>query len=389
MLRKIIKSTIIVIMIMLLTLTGNIMVALATSQSDLNDVESKINETQNKIDQVEEKLSDAMTQIRSLNAEIAEYENDISDLNTQIDEVNAKIESAEQEIKKAEEDQAHQQALLEQRLVAIYKSGNTTYLDALLSSKNILDFVNKYYYVSKMAECDQNLLNQIETNKIAIEESKQLLETSKEQIEALKKSKEDTANALKDSQSMKEAYVAQLSDEEKSLNEQLDQFEEDKKKIEEELKKLALENNGGTAVIPGNPSEAGYIFPVAGLNIYNIHRRYYPSYPGHTGVDVNINVTGKKIVAVKDGTVVTSTALRNSNGTYRSYGEYVVIDHHDGTMTLYAHMYPDSRTVSVGDTVVQGQVIGTVGTTGNSTGNHLHFEVRINGRCVNPLPYLQ
>ena len=240
-----------------------------------------------------------------------------------------------------------------------------------------------------MAECDQNLLNQIETNKIAIEESKQLLETSKEQIESLKKSKEDTANALKDSQSMKEAYVAQLSDEEKSLNEQLDQFEEDKKKIEEELRKLALENNGGTAVIPGNPSEAGYIFPVAGLNIYNINRRYYPSYPGHTGVDVNINVTGKKVVAVKDGTVVTSTALRNSNGTYRSYGEYIVIDHHDGTMTLYAHMYPNSRTVSEGDTVVQGQVIGTVGTTGNSTGNHLHFEVRINGRCVNPLPYLQ
>ena len=389
MLRKIIKSTIIVIMIMLLTLTGNIMVALATSQSDLNDVESKINETQNKIDQVEEKLSDAMTQIRSLNAEIAEYENDISDLNTQIDEVNAKIESAEQEIKKAEEDQAHQQALLEQRLVAIYKSGNTTYLDALLSSKNILDFVNKYYYVSKMAECDQNLLNQIETNKIKIEESKKLLETSKEQIESLKKSKEDTANSLKDSQAMKQKYVEQLSDEEKSLNDQLDQFEEDKKRIEEELRQMAIANNGGTEVIPGNPSEAGYIFPVAGLNIYNINRRYYPSYPGHTGVDININVTGKSIVAVKDGTVVTSTALRNSNGTYRSYGEYVVIDHHDGTMTLYAHMYPNSRTVSEGDTVVQGQVIGTVGTTGNSTGNHLHFEVRINGRCVNPLPYLQ
>ena len=94
-------------------------------------------------------------------------------------------------------------------------------------------------------------------------------------------------------------------------------------------------------------------------------------------------------VVVKDGTVVTSTALRNSNGTYRSYGEYIVIDHHDGTMTLYAHMYPNSRRVFEGESVVQGQVIGTVGTTGNSTGNHLHFEVRINGRCVNPLPYLQ
>ena len=99
--------------------------------------------------------------------------------------------------------------------------------------------------------------------------------------------------------------------------------------------------------------------------------------------------TGKNVVAVKDGTVVISSAQRNANGTYRSYGEYIVIDHHDGTMTLYGHMRPNSRTVSAGQNVVQGQVIGIVGTTGNSTGDHLHFEVRINGRCVNPLPYLQ
>ena len=92
---------------------------------------------------------------------------------------------------------------------------------------------------------------------------------------------------------------------------------------------------------------------------------------------------------IKAGKVVTSKALVRANGTYKSYGEYIVIDHQDGTMTLYAHMSPNSRTVSKGEKVVQGQVLGIVGTTGRSTGLHLHFEVRINGRCVNPLPYLQ
>ena len=167
-----------------------------------------------------------------------------------------------------------------------------------------------------------------------------------------------------------------------------------KGEIQAELARIAAEEeknrqqNGGATIITGNPSSSGYIFPVAGLSKANIRNKSYPSYAGHTGVDVNINVTGKSVVAVKDGTVVTSTALKNSNGSYRSYGEYVVINHHDGTMTLYAHMLAGSRRVSAGQTVKQGQVIGTVGSTGNSSGTHLHFEVRVNGRPVNPLPYL-
>lgn len=389
MLKKIIKSIIIIAIILVLALSGNIMRVLAVTESDLNDIQDKIDSTKSDIDDVEEELSTAMQQIRSLNAEIADYENEIADLDTKIEDVTNQISETEAQLQQAEEDYNEQEILLQQRLLALYESGNTTYLDVLLSSKSITDFISKYYIVSEIAESDRNLLEQMEKNKNSINETKQMLETSKEQIESLRKSKEDTANSLKSSQSVKQSYINQLNDEEKALQEELEQFERDKKAIQDELERIALENNGGTAVIPGEPSEAGYIFPVAGLNIYNINRRYYPSYPGHTGVDVNINVTGKSIVAVKDGTVVTSTALRNSNGTYRSYGEYIVIDHHDGTMTLYAHMYPNSRRVFEGENVVQGQVIGTVGTTGNSTGNHLHFEVRINGRCVNPLPYLQ
>ena len=80
--------------------------------------------------------------------------------------------------------------------------------------------------------------------------------------------------------------------------------------------------------------------------------------------------------------------MRKANGDYKSYGEYIVINHHDGTMTLYGHLLSGSRTVSPGDSVSQGQVIGTVGSTGHSTGPHLHFEVRVGGSPVNPISYL-
>ena len=389
MLRKSIKCFIVVVLILCTIITGNVMVALAVTQSDLDDAQQKIDSTKNEIEQVERELSATMTQIQSLNAEIATYENEISDLNSKIDEVSSQITAAEEQLKAAEEQFEHQKELLQIRLVALYESGQTSFLDVLLSADSMTDFISKYYIVSEIAENDKNLLEQIEINKNSIEETKKMLEASKEQIETLKANKQATANSLQNSKDVKQGYVNQLNEEEQALQEDLEEFERDKREIQAELERIARENNGGSTVIAGEPSAAGYIFPVAGLNIYNINRRYYPSYPGHTGVDVNINVRGKSIVAVKSGTVVISTALKRADGTYRSYGEYVVIDHHDGTMTLYAHMLPNSRQVSKGQSVSQGQVLGTVGTTGNSTGLHLHFEVRVNGRCVNPLPYLQ
>lgn len=134
-------------------------------------------------------------------------------------------------------------------------------------------------------------------------------------------------------------------------------------------------------------SSSGFIFPVAGLSTANISNKRYPSYAGHTGVDINVNVKGRSVVAAKGGKVIVSEA-KVRGGRYYSYGEYVVIQHSDGKQTLYAHMRQGSRRVSVGQVVQQGQVIGVVGQTGNASGPHLHFEVRINGRPVNPLNYL-
>ena len=192
--------------------------------------------------------------------------------------------------------------------------------------------------------------------------------------------KTDSLNAVVNQKNM---LVETLSTEEKDLQEQLEQFEKDKKDIAAELARIAASSTITQSV---TPSTAGYISPIIGKTKRNITTGYR-GYKGHTGVDFAI-AKGTPIVAVKSGTVAISRPLKNSNGTYRSYGEYIVINHHDGTMTLYAHGLPGSRKVQEGQSVSQGQQIMSVGTTGNSTGYHLHFEVRVNGKCVDPTPYL-
>lgn len=357
----------------------------ATSQelkSQQADIDKQIEALNSEIAGKKSEMSTALNQINKLNSEISTYENEISDLQSQIDTLNTQISEKEANIAEQQIKFDSQKEALEKRLVAMYESGTTSYLDVLLSSEGLADFVSKYYLISQLAEYDQELLNNIETTKNQIETEKQSLETAKNEIETSKAAVETKKTSLATSRNEKKSLVSNLSEQEAELQEQLEEFEADKKAIQAELAALAAKSNV-TAVAP---SAAGYVSPIPGKTKSNITTGYY-GYVGHTGVDFACSA-GTTIVAVKSGTVVTSTAMKRANGTYKSYGEYVVIDHHDGTMTLYAHMLPGSRTVSKGQSVSQGQQIGQVGTTGNSTGNHLHFEVRINGRHVNPTPYL-
>ena len=299
-----------------------------------------------------------------------------------IDSLTSQITTKDANIKEQEEKYATQKDLLDKRLVALYESGSTSYLDMLLSSDGLADFISKYYTIEILAESDQELLTKIDNTKKQIENEKASLEAAKAEIQTSQAAIVEKKNTLAASKKQKSAIASTLSEEEKILEQQLEEFEEDKRRIQKELAALASKNN----ITPVAPSAAGYISPLAGKTKSSITTGY-GAYKGHTGVDFAC-ASGTPIYAVKSGTVVTSTALRNSSGNYKSYGEYIVIDHHDGTMTLYAHMYPGSRLVSKDQNVSQGQQIGSVGTTGNSSGNHLHFEVRINGRCVNPTAYL-
>ena len=352
-------------------------------QNQAEDIDKKIEETNTELAGVKSQMSTALTQITRLNSQISDYENEITDLETNLGVLNTQIAEKEANLAEQEAKFAEQEELLEKRLVALYESGSTTYLDMLLSADGLSNFISKYYLIGTLAEADDELLTQIENTKNQIAEEKAALEASKQEVESTKETVQTKKNALSVSVNEKNNLVNELSDEERTLQQKLEDFEEDKKRIQSQLAAIASSSGVTTAIAP---SAAGYTSPLSGKTKANITTTYY-GYSGHTGVDWAC-ASGTPILAVKSGTVVISEPLKYSNGKYRSYGEYIVINHHDGTMTLYAHGYPGSRLVSKGDTVSQGQQIMSVGTTGNSTGNHLHFEVRINGRPVNPTSYL-
>ena len=389
---KIVAIVVIAVMIVQVT-TDAIAASKTTLQNQQSTLNSKIKETQQALQEIKTEKSNTLTEVQNLTTQISEYESQIDKIDGQIDELKGKINEAQAGLDQAIEEYDEQEKLLNDRLILMYENGDTSYLDFMLSSQGLTDFISNYYLVSEITQYDTELLEQIQAKKQAIEEQKTKLENSKKELDTVKLSKEQKQTEIKNAKESKNAYVAKLSSEEKNTQKELEQFEADKRAVTSELTKIAAQEaaaaaaKGGTYSI-GSPSSSGYIFPVAGCSKSNIANKSYPSYRGHTGIDVNIGVTGKTVVAVKAGTVVISTALTNSSGGYRSYGEYVVINHHDGTMTLYAHMLSGSRKVSTGQSVSQGQAIGTVGSTGNSTGTHLHFEVRINGSPVNPLPYL-
>lgn len=381
------KRIVCISILILVTLLWSMGISFAATSSQLQqqqrDIDKEIEKTNSEIAGVKGQMTDTLNQINKLNSEISTYENEIDDLETKISSLNNDIEVKTNNIQEQEEKYATQKELLDKRLVALYETGSTSYLDMLLSADGLAEFISKYYTIEQLAEADEELLAKIEATRKQIEDERNSLANAKTEVENSKTAVVGKKNSLSSSVNQKQSLVNNLSAEEAALQEQLEEFEEDKRRIQKELAALAAKSSVKDVVAP---SAAGYISPLEGKTKSNITTGYY-GYAGHTGVDFAIG-GGTPVRAVKAGKVVTSTALKRANGSYRSYGEYVVIDHNDGTMTLYAHMQSGSRTVVAGQTVSQGQTIGKVGSTGNSTGNHLHFEVRIGGKPVNPGPYL-
>lgn len=394
-----------------------------------SQVQNKINETSSEISDVRSDLTDALKEVSKLTEQISEYESEIIEAQIKLDDLDLEIEKKQKNIEEQEKIYAERKIALDKRLVAVYESGNTTYLDVLLSSSSLTDFISKYYLVEKIAESDRELLTKIQNIKIQIDSEKNELENTKKEVESTKSSIEQKKLLAQGLVSEKQNLVNNLSNEEKELQAELDEFEKENKEIEQRLAQIATENKRKEAQneekkiaqlktsptvtisnvesndIGSNPisevsesdptsyntSSFGFICPLAGRGKNDITTGFY-GYYNHKGVDFARNskgaVDGLPVLAAKSGVVDTSKAFKNSSGQYASYGEYIIIDHQDGTATVYAHMQPGSRKVQKGDKVSQGQQIGNVGQTGNATGPHLHFEVRIAGKRVDPTNYL-
>ena len=411
---KEILSKVIGILIIMVLVSQNIVV-FASNRKDLqneqSEIDNKIEKLKEEQEEIEKNKSVAMKAVEELIEKISSVQSEIDELQRKVDNLQKQIEIKEKDIQQKQEEYTKQEALLDARLIAMYESGETSYLDILLTSSSMTDFLAKYYAAAELIEYDKELIRSIKEQKAKIETEKAEIETSKKEVDKALAKQESKASELKNLKKDKEKQVSKLTEEEKETQAELEKFEKDKREIESQLRKLAEEEakKANYNNVSATPSACGYISPIPGTSSRNITCGFY-GYSGHNGVDYGGHY-GEPVVAVKAGTVVTSMARSgsiknydaNGNylGSYSSYGEYIIINHHDGTMTLYAHGKAGSRLVKPGDKVKQGQKIMTVGNTGNVysggrrpsksrplIGAHLHFEVWVNGKRTNPTPYL-
>lgn len=390
-------------------------VAMAASTSDLksqmNDNKDKIDDAKDELSDVQEQKSNTQEEINNLDSQIADYESQINELDTKITDLNTQIEESQKKLDEAQAEYDENKELAEERLVTMQESGDTSYLDFILSSDSVTDLISSYYLATELAQADTELLDGLEEERQAVEEAKTELENNKAELDNSKTTKESATAQLQVLKEEKNTEVAKLSEDEKTIQAQIDELTEANKTIDQQIKeaeaRIAAANknnggsggsssNGGSGAPAGAPSgsadfskvsSCGFIYPVpAGYQTITTGMNY-SSGAYHGAVDFGSGgVNGQPIFAVADGTVIISTRLSGS------YGNYIIIKHDNGLYTLYAHGQDGSRTVSSGDRVSQGQQIMRVGSTGNSTGPHLHFEVRTSpgnySNRVNPRNYL-
>lgn len=389
------KKFLLSIIVVIIMLSGNLVIFAETSSDYHNKYVQKKQEeskTQEQINQVEQQIDTVLQEVVELNNSILDYQTQIDKLNEQLDVLESSISEKEKELSEKKE-------ILEERLVTMYMKKEKTFLDVVLSG-NLMNFISNQKLIEQAANYDNKLI-------LEVEELKTSLENEKNEIENIKKEKKQKAKELETVKAEKEAKAANLSEEQKQLEERLasqkaaaEEFAKKERAAiakEEAARKAAQSNSnksGSTNASPSisNPYSGGKLnwpCPSSSRITCNYGYRYIFGYREfHTGLDIGASI-GTNIVAAESGTVIyTQTGYsQNLNATgMASYGNLIIISHGNGLTTRYAHC--NNVYVSVGQSVSRGEVIGAVGTTGCSTGPHVHFEVRENGSHRNPLNYL-
>ena len=359
----------------------------AVTQSEIDALKAEQAASQARQDELEEQLADveadqaeAQQRRQLLQAQLDAINNEIENIDKQIAYYDQEIAQKEAEQAEAEANEQAQYELFCQRVRAMEEEGTVSYWSILFNSESFSELLDRLADIDAVMAYDNQVMDEL----IAIREEIIALRTQLETSRAEEQAARDQQAAKQAEQQAKVAEAQKLLDQINAdgaeVNRQLDAESEAAAEIQAEIaqkqKQLEEQRRQNNITID---SETSYLWPLPGyyrlssLFGYRIHPITGEAH-SHTGIDIPAP-GNTPILACKSGQVVTSAY-------HYSYGNYVVIDHGNGNSTLYAHM--SSRAVSEGDMVTQGQTIGYVGTTGSSTGNHLHLEVRDNYTRVDP-----
>lgn len=369
----------------------------AENQAKLEQQNAAVEEQQGEIERINSQLESVSTEIRSCHQTILDTENDISEKEDQIKKANDKIEA--------------NMDILRQRLKAIYIAGDVSSLEVILGAKDFSDFLDKLQLVQYVSNHDEDLIKKIqkqldaisaekaalEQEKAALEEQKQTLEVKQQELNTILEENKETLASLQNDRDETEMNLSLSADELEGLSAEIQEYY---RRQQEAID--AQQNSGGDSdgsgggsgyVDPGAPTQidgsGGWVWPTPGCYTITSVFGESRSYEYHGGIDIAASM-GTPIYAAGAGTVVSSNNSCphvSAGGNWCScgggYGNYIWILHDNGYETIYGHM--TCTAVSTGTHVAAGQLIGYVGSSGWSTGPHLHFELRINGTKRDPL----
>lgn len=375
------------------------------NEEKLEEVEDEINNNESKLDKVKGEISDIETEISDLDSKIDSISSDISSISGDIETVTSEIVDIDKKIAEIEKQIADNKVLMEDakkqllnRLRENYMAGGGSRLEILFSATDLTSFLERQELVDRMSVNDTKLIDdmakkvsELNTLQAELDGQKAELDTKKAELKGSIQDLTDRQTDLEDSKSTQEEKKSEAMGKHEELKDTIAQLDKDSEEYKAEIKRQKKERaeidrqideyikkHGST--VGDKPDESfnndgSMLWPVPGSTRLTAT---YPSYSNgdpHHGIDIvrtDVTTKGSPFRAAQGGKVIIA---KNDGGWNYGFGNYVVIDHGDGKQTLYAHA--QTLYVSVGDVVQKGDTIGAIGSTGNSTGPHLHFEVRI------------
>lgn len=337
---------------------------------------TEMQDKKKEIDSLESETRSIESEIRALDKRVDEAKTAMKEAEDNISIIEKDIKKTEEELEKAEEKLEKKEEVFGARLRVMYRNKDAGFLEVLLSSSDLKDFISKKRMVQAIAEQDIELMEEMKTQRDEINKQKLGLQSQRASLEATKARLNKKKEELESATRSKSILVSGLKDKLNAAEKDYDKLNKLAKEVENEI----LERQSGGAVYSGG--RMGWPIPGHTRISSPFGYRTHPVFKTkklHTGIDIPAG-TGTNVVAAAGGKVIYS-------GNLGGYGKTIMVDHGGGIVTLYAHN--SSLVASQGQSVAKGAVIAKVGSTGVSTGPHSHFEVRKNGAYVNPIPWLR
>lgn len=360
--------------------------------SKRSSIQSQLNDAKEKLNQTKSQQTDALAELQQLDAQLNTVQAELDSITSDLTETTDRLNTSQEELKQAIVDRDNQYDNLKDRIRVMYENGNTGYLEVLFEADGFGDFLKRVEYVNKLMEYDNELLDNYEKNETIIATNVKTITEDKRSLEDLEAQQQAKKDALDESIAEKNELVKQLNSDVDTYEQQIKDLEEQDSEVQKLIQQAQSAASSSSSSSYSSSSGKVYsapsgqfMYPVPAYSGYKPNSGYgYRSSPisgrseFHTGLDLKATLN-TDVVAAASGTVIYA-------GNRGGYGKCVIIDHGNGYSTLYAHN--NALLVSVGESVQKGQVISKAGTTGYSTGVHLHFEIRINGQHTNPYPYI-